>query len=191
MERSNERVVLMDSEVNEVILSKRHAGMNEIIYGTQFKKIIVNNIIFQVNSRDSCFTTDEGKIVILKNTVYKEDDVILVGNIFRKVTDFYTYPLKSSELGIVKVSQLDDNKFLFTLESIVAKCWLIPSEDEYVRTPLLHTIPLYKQNIRFFMIVNIINTFNFLNFFCIFRFCLSLNNCFLFIHISGCYYCLH
>lgn len=99
----------------------------------------------EVNDKDSCFKTSEGQIVILKNIIFRENnDIIFIGNIFINVEDFYTYPLNSSELGIVKVFELNNDKLTFPLKNIVAKCWLIPLKDEYICIPLLHTMPFYK-----------------------------------------------
>lgn len=143
IEQSNKKVII-DSEVNKIFLSKEHRDINENIHGEQFRKISVNDVIFEVNERDSCFKTNTGQIVILKNIVRREDNIIFVGNIFSNINDFYTYPLRSSELGIVKVSELIEERMLFTLNDIIAKCWLIPVRDEYVCIPLLHTILFYK-----------------------------------------------
>lgn len=101
-------------------------------------------MIFKVNERDSCFKTNTGEIVVLRNIIRRQDNTIFVGNIFSNISDFYTYPLRSSELDIVKVSELIEERLIFTLNKIIAKCWLIPIRDEYVCIPLLHTLLLYK-----------------------------------------------
>lgn len=36
----------MDSEVNEIILSKKHINANELINGIQYKKVLINSVIF-------------------------------------------------------------------------------------------------------------------------------------------------
>lgn len=98
-----------------------------------------------MNDKDSYFKTNLGQIVVLKNIILTEDDnVIFIGNTFINVGDFYTYPLNSSELGIIKVSELNNDKLIFRLQNIVAKCWLIPLKDEYACIPLLHTMPFCK-----------------------------------------------
>jgi len=80
-------------------------------------------VILEVNDKDSYFKTNEDQI--LRNIIYREDDahIIFIGiNIFINVEDFYTYPLNSSELGIVKVSELNDNKYIFTLKGCAFNC---------------------------------------------------------------------
>lgn len=145
IERGNERIVFMDSENNEIVFSKQHRDVNELINGTPFKKVSVNGVILEVNDKDLYFKTNLGQIVVLKNIILTEDDnVIFIGNIFINVGDFYTYPLNSSELGIIKVSELNNDKLIFRLQNIVAKCWLILLKDEYVCIPLLHTMPFCK-----------------------------------------------
>ena len=79
----------MHSEINEVVFSKKHKDINELINSTQFKKISVNDVILEVNDKDSCFKTSEGQIVVLNNIIRREDDnIIFIGNIFMNVEDF-------------------------------------------------------------------------------------------------------
>lgn len=141
--QSKKNVVLLDSDINK-IFSKEHRDINENIYDEQFKKISVNNVSFEVNNRDSYFKTSEGKIGVLRNVIRNQDNIIFIGNIFKNITDFYTYSLHSSELGIVKVSDLSEERLVFSLNNIIAKCLLIPIRDEYVYVPSLHTMSFYK-----------------------------------------------
>jgi len=78
--------------------------MNEDKNGEQFRKISVNSVTFEVNKRDSCFKTSTGEIVVLRNIINRQRNVIFVGNIFTNISDVYTYPLHSCEFGIVKAN---------------------------------------------------------------------------------------
>lgn len=69
---------------------------------------------------------------------------MLVCSKFQKMDNFYTYPLPSSQLGIVTLSEIDNERFVVPLRDIHAKCWLMPSDnDSFLCVPLLHTILLF------------------------------------------------
>lgn len=65
---------------------RRNHPVNEIINGIQYKKITVNNIIFQCNNEDSCFKTVDDEIAILHNIVQRQGQTIyVVGHFFLKL----------------------------------------------------------------------------------------------------------
>lgn len=137
--------VILENEENQVFLSmQRNHPVNEIINGIQYKKITVNNIIFQCNNKDSCFKTVDGEIAILHNIVQRQGQIYFVGHFFSQTGNAYEYPLSSVELGIVRVSHLSMEKRIVLLTNIAAKCWLMPDGNSFVCVPLLHTIPLLK-----------------------------------------------
>lgn len=128
---------------NHIQLSMRHFLPEDNIPGLQFRCVSVNGVVLKVNKRDSCFKTKAGEIVCLKNIILQDRQVILVGFLFQNYADVYEYPLRSSILGIVKVSNLDERRVFFRLEQVEAKCWLIANENLYVCVPLLHTMSIF------------------------------------------------
>lgn len=71
--------VILTNEENQIVLSMpRNRPINEVIVGSQYKRITVNNVIFQSNNKDSYFKTVESKIAILQNIVQREGQVYLV-----------------------------------------------------------------------------------------------------------------
>ena len=141
MEKRLVDVVFEDHE-NEVHLAQRRFIANEIIDGLQFKRIMVNNTTFKCNVKDSCFKSANGEITVLHNIVQRRDEVFFVGYSFTKMENAYQYPLPSSELGIVRLSDLSEERRIVPLVQVVAKCWLIPDGEYYLCFPLLHTMPL-------------------------------------------------
>lgn len=138
--------IILDSKPNQFTLSLKHFITNEIIRGSQYRKVVIGNVCFRIGTdKDSCFKTLNGNVVLLKNLVYRHQTLFFVGCKFKKQEDFYTYPLPSSELGIICVSQLEDRKIAYPLNDIECKCYLIPNQETWLCVPLLHTISLMKK----------------------------------------------
>lgn len=52
---------------------------------SHYKGIIISKIMLHVNGKDSCFKTCNGKVVVLHNIVYSNDNIVsLVGNCFQE-----------------------------------------------------------------------------------------------------------
>lgn len=108
--------------------------------GLCYQKIKIGGSILKRGFKDSCFMTTHNEVVILRKVVKMTDKVVLVGKVFQNVSDFYTYPIKSSELNIVSVSHIRQGKKVFNLKDVKCKCYLMPNLDnEYVCVPILHT----------------------------------------------------
>lgn len=140
LEKRNFDIVFEDYE-NEVHLAQRRFIANEIIDGLQFRRIMVNDTIFKCNVKDACFKTVNGEITVLHNIVQRHGEVFF-GYSFTKMGNVYEYPLSSSELGIIRVSDLNEERRVFPLVQVIAKCWLIPDGEFFLCFPLLHTMPL-------------------------------------------------
>ena len=104
----------------------------------------ISTIIFQCNEKDSCFKTNNNTVAILQNIVQVQDEIYFIGFPFLTTVDVYKYPLSSSYLGIVKVSNQNEERQIFVLTEIACKCWLMPDGDAYVCVSLLHSMPLFK-----------------------------------------------
>lgn len=143
LERSACVTVCLLSNDKHVTVSQEHKDPNEIMIGVQFRRVSVGKIVFQLGRKDSCFRAVGGNIVVLRNIVHSENDIFMIGNMFLNVENFYTYPLNSSILGIVRVSEMEHVRRSFLLTEVEAKCWLIPDGDTFLCVPLLHTIPLF------------------------------------------------
>jgi len=137
--------IIQDSKLNQFVLSLKHFIANEIIRGSQYRKVVIGNICFRIGTKDSCFKTSNGNVVLLKNLVYRHRTLFFIGYKFQKQEDSYTYPLPSSELGIICVSQLEERRIAYPLNDIECKCYLIPNQETWLWVPLLHTIPLMKK----------------------------------------------
>lgn len=141
--RDLERMVTevnLEGNVNEVTLARPHHVDGEIIEGLHYKYLRVNDVEFKLNRKDSCFKTKHGEVVVLANIVRSEHDGIhLVGYSFQNSGNLYEYPFPSSEIGIVSVSDLAEDRRAYALHEIESKCWLMPDGDQYACFPLVHS----------------------------------------------------
>lgn len=128
--QKGKKKVYLQSASNKVSLLKRHVDPNETLQGSQYRRIIVNDVLLSTSGANNCIKTVRDEIILLKNIINTHDGVYIVGNMFSSKKDFYTYPVNSSELGIFEVSKLEQNETVINISSIVAKCWLIPTEKD-------------------------------------------------------------
>ncbi|XP_071582262.1 uncharacterized protein [Temnothorax nylanderi] len=142
LEKKKKIEIILDSKPNQFVLSLKHYIADEIIRGPQYRKVTIGNVYFKIGKKDSCFKTVNGSVVLLKNLVYRHRTLFFIGCKFKKQEDFYTYPLPSSELGIICVSQLEERRVAYPVSDVQCKCYLIPNRDNFLCMPLLHTIPL-------------------------------------------------
>ncbi|GAB1867776.1 DUF4218 domain-containing protein [Camponotus japonicus] len=92
--------------------------------------------------RDNCFLTYNGIIVILRNIAFnnKNNSLVLIGQYFTVVEDFYTLPCKSQLVGVYLASKLSDLK-QWPLNGIIKKkCLCVPwKKNKNVIISLLHS----------------------------------------------------
>ena len=142
-ERTEVRDVKLKSDQNTIELLNPHVDQEEEELGEQFKKICVNDVTLKIHGRDLCFVTTDGKVVVLENNIRTcENNVVFSVKRFDHSENVYEYPMPSSQLGIVRVRNLKNQREAFPLEQVFGKCWLIPDDETYVAVPLVHSTPL-------------------------------------------------
>lgn len=65
----------------------------------QFKVLAFDGIVVKAKDRDSCIRIDN-KFILVQNIVEDKGTVYIVGNEYKQVKHFLTYPVDSKELGI-------------------------------------------------------------------------------------------
>jgi hypothetical protein len=70
-----------------------------------FKSVYHNGFKLSSETGDNCVQIDH-KIVLVDNILLKDGEKKVVVRCFRMKEDFFTYPLKSSKLGIMRLSRL-------------------------------------------------------------------------------------
>lgn len=78
--------------------------------------------------------------MVLKSVICTfEGRIILNGQKFCTMNDYYTYPCNSSQLDIWKVSSLDPKIYAWNISQFTAKCVLLPLQDEkFLAVLLIH-----------------------------------------------------
>lgn len=115
-------------------------NIKDNIQGDVYSPIEIGGILLNTDLADRCFFTKSGIVVVLKNVINtREGRIILNGQKFRIMTDYYTYPCHSSQLGIWKVSSLNPEVHAWNISQFAAKCVLLPLQnEEFLTVPLVH-----------------------------------------------------
>lgn len=102
----------------------------------QYKQVYHNGVFFSC-SRDNCVQINDSFYLIRNIVVFEgSDETMLVVERFLRTKDYFTYPLNSSDLGIVKASNLSRRLELKQLGSIQKKYVLFPYKRKFVLVPL-------------------------------------------------------
>lgn len=110
----------------------------------QYKKLQMHEYVLKSSWPDCHVQLISNEIVRIFNIVQKneESDYYIVGRKYKKIDDFYTYPIKSSVLNIHKISDLEENIHLFPVTDIKTKLIVLSetagNSSSYVSFPLLH-----------------------------------------------------
>lgn len=137
---TNGRLSKTQNIIEGIQLTGNHIDPDEIVQGRHYKKLISNKFILRCVVPDNCFKTQDGSVVLLRNIVHSEEDVIILrGQRFQAQNNYYKYPMDSSLIGIVLVSQLDEIVRSWEMNNLIIKCIPIPEKDRsYLCIPLAH-----------------------------------------------------
>ena len=128
------------NNVGDIIFGKEHeSGYLPSYFGLckQFKHISVNGVRISCSSGNNCMVIGND-IAVVRSILKKDSDIFFVYQRFLQKQDFYTYPLKSSEIGTYQVSHLSNDLFvgsLFDFKKINVK---LPFKDTFVVIPVLN-----------------------------------------------------
>lgn len=108
---------------------------------SQFKSINFKNTEVKINDSDCYVQTKEGVIVKIVNICHTaENEEIIIGFRFKRVTSFYQKPLNSSKLNIFSVSNLNNSLEYWKVDCIKCKCMVLKyNETDTVSFALIHT----------------------------------------------------
>lgn len=113
---------------------------NETVPGWHYKMLTSNKFTLRCVVPDNCFKTKDGSVILLRNNIYSEVNVmILHGQRLQIQNNYYQYPMDSS-FGIVLISQLDETIKSWEMNDTIMKCVLIPeNKRSYLCIPLAHS----------------------------------------------------
>lgn len=128
--------------IDGVVLKRGHFDPAEILNGVQFQMVTWNGVSLSLDQGNKCFKTEDGCVVHLTNIIQVgPDNIILRGQRFRRMANYYNYPLDSSVLGIHLVSSLANDVESWPLQNVSCKCILMPQDEEsFLCVPMLHTV---------------------------------------------------
>lgn len=103
----------------------------------QFKVLAIDCMVVKPKERDSCIRTDN-MFVLVQNIVEDKGIIYIVGNEYKHVENFFSYPIDSKELGIYVVSNLSTRVKCFMIGRNLQKYVRLPFQNKFVVVPLLH-----------------------------------------------------
>ncbi|CAN8019053.1 unnamed protein product [Ixodes persulcatus] len=130
------------TQVNEETVSREHAEgpvPPAFVNATQFSEVIYHGRSLKTTRGDNCILHSNNNVAIVENILSYERQVNVVGRLFRTVEDLYTYPCRSSLLGVVLVGNPSPHNFVCKLSDIKAKGFLYPIGSTYACFPILHS----------------------------------------------------
>ena len=95
---------------------------------------------------DCCVTIKDRGPVLVVNVLSLHGCLYFVCKAFKMLTDYFTYPLHSSSIGIYKVSGLSKEIFAIPVSQVQTKCVCLPcsasdlSKHEYAVFPIVHSL---------------------------------------------------
>lgn len=128
-------------DLEQVCLDRlRREKVDEDYEGDQYKRFICKGSTLSFNVADWCFSTSDGDICLFTNAINTPNgEILLAGFKFESQEDYYDFPIKSSELGILKVSRLSDTKSYWNLHKFEHKCVLLRDGDAFLCIPMIQS----------------------------------------------------
>lgn len=127
--------------IEDIQLTGNYINPIETIQGEHYKMLRSKKFTLSCIVPDHCFKTKEGSVILLRNIVHSEDNIILRGQKFQIQNNYYQYPMDSSLIDIVLVSQLDETIRSWEMNDAITKCVLIPENmNSYLCIPLAHNL---------------------------------------------------
>lgn len=108
--------------------------------GPQFKVLSFPTFTLTVNSPDNCCMLKDGSIVLVKNFAFspEHNSLVMVGQIFKLTTPYYSDPCMSSVVGI-KVAEHLSFPSLIVISEVSNKCVIIPLDSsKFLIMQMLH-----------------------------------------------------
>ena len=135
-------------------VKKRHSeGPLPVHFGACHQYKAANLPVGYVSSveGDNCVMVNQ-QISLVRNLLVKNNVIYIAFQPFQQCRDFFSYPLKSSHVGIFEVAMLNDDLEVVPAQAISSKYVLLPKvscrvndrpgdvNEIYIAVPLLHTV---------------------------------------------------
>jgi len=125
-----------NKHINEPIIM-----LHNLKITSQFKILSFKNTEVKINDSDCYVQTKRGDIVKIVNICHTaNNEEIIIGFRFKKITSYYKKPLISSKLNIFSVSDLNNSLEYWKVDCIKCKCMVLKyNETNAVSFALIHT----------------------------------------------------
>ncbi|CAN8023116.1 unnamed protein product [Ixodes persulcatus] len=130
------------TQVIEGTLSREHTEgpvPPAFVNAAQFTEVICHGQSLKTTQADNCILLSNNSVAIVENILTYDRHVNVVGRLFHTVEDLYSYPCRSSLLGVVMVGSPSPHNFVCKLSDVKAKYFLDPSGSTYACFPILHS----------------------------------------------------
>lgn len=108
--------------------------------GKQFQKILCPKFQLSTQPRDRTVILNDGSVMLIRNFISCGDETILVvGSVYKKYSDFYTTPIRSSVISVYFAEKLSNVLNVVELSSVESKAVSLPYKNGVVVFPLLHS----------------------------------------------------
>lgn len=126
---------------NAADFSKQHNGgplTNNRKYDNEFQIMHKNSIIFKSDDKNDCVQVKDNSIIQILNFAESEKVFYIIGNKFKIIGNLYEYPYESKLFNIFIVKKTNEVNS-WPCSDIVAKMLKIPSNNNFIVFPILHT----------------------------------------------------
>ena len=131
-------------ETNEFVASRPHTSgvcPPNLLVAQQYKQAKSKNMFLSLSDSDNTFLSENGIPAKVLNILSVNQNIVVVYEEYRSPSSLFEYPIKSSNLGIFKVSELSGVVRSMSAKDIKVKFVCLPCCNEvgsYIATPLLH-----------------------------------------------------
>lgn len=121
------------NSIHEEVSAKHHSniiptGLKQADF-VQFKKYESEKFKFSLDDCNSYCKLEDESVCRIVNILSNNGKIFAVIRKFNEVTDFYSEPISSSDIGVHRCRYLSNNLQLIVMNNIVAKCYCMPSWD--------------------------------------------------------------
>lgn len=94
------------------------------LHGTQYKQVVSTFGTIKLDDNNSICTTQDGTCIKIVNIINSRNGIFLIGKQlqFAAKRDFFTYPCKSSLIGINVASKLSPHMIHIPISQVTSKC---------------------------------------------------------------------
>lgn len=130
-----------DIEVSFGVSKEHYSGpvVAGLITYKQYKQLEMNGFRLTLDTPDNCIMI-ESKVFLIVNIFSDGHNISLLVQKFKRQKEFFKKPIKSSHIGIFRVSKIDKKLLIYSSCEITAKVVLMPyRKKQWIAVPINHS----------------------------------------------------